>query len=68
MNKFSKDLLRGLQEACEFAEGKVSVARLHVVEQVSDAKPSQTARKVLGRVVHLQHPTVRRPRGGLGSV
>lgn len=32
MNKFSKDLLRGMKEACEFAEGKSSAARVHVVE------------------------------------
>jgi hypothetical protein len=33
MDKFSKDLLQGMREACEFAEGKVSVARIHVVNQ-----------------------------------
>jgi putative transcriptional regulator len=32
MNKFSKDLLQGMKEACEFAEGKSSAARIHVVE------------------------------------
>jgi putative transcriptional regulator len=31
MNKFSKDLLQGMKEACEFAEGKSSAARVHVV-------------------------------------
>ncbi|HEY1932903.1 MAG TPA: NadS family protein [Acetobacteraceae bacterium] len=31
MNKFSKDLLQGMREACDFAEGKASAARVHVV-------------------------------------
>ena len=32
MNKFSKDLLQGMREACAFAEGQQSAARAHVVE------------------------------------
>ena len=32
MNKFSRDLVRGMEEAAEFAEGKKSVARVHVVD------------------------------------
>ncbi len=32
MNKFSKDLLQGMKEACEFAEGNASTSRVHVVE------------------------------------
>src|SRR5258708_9730080 len=32
MNRFSKDLIEGLTEACEHAEGKPSHVRVHVVE------------------------------------
>src|ERR1700756_4402012 len=32
MNKFSKDLIESLTEACEHAKGKPSVVRVHVVE------------------------------------
>jgi putative transcriptional regulator len=32
MNKFSKELIEGLIEACEHAEGKRSEVRVHVVE------------------------------------
>jgi putative transcriptional regulator len=32
MNKFSKDLIESLTEACEHAEGKRSLVRFHVVE------------------------------------
>jgi len=32
MNKFSKDLVQGMKEACEFAEGKQAGARVHVIE------------------------------------
>jgi putative transcriptional regulator len=32
MNTFSKDLVQGMQEACEFVEGKRDGARVHVVE------------------------------------
>jgi len=31
MNKFSKDLLQGMEEAVAFAEGKATTARVHVV-------------------------------------
>ena len=32
MNKFSRDLVQGMKEAAEFAEGKKAGARVHVVE------------------------------------
>jgi hypothetical protein len=32
MNKFSRDLIQGMQEAAAFVEGKKSRARAHVVE------------------------------------
>lgn len=32
MNKFSKDLVKSMGEACEHAEGKRNGARVHVVE------------------------------------
>jgi hypothetical protein len=32
MNKFSRELVQGMKEAAEFAEGKNAVARVHVVE------------------------------------
>ena len=32
MNKFSQVLIESLTEACEYAEGKPSGARVHVVE------------------------------------
>ena len=32
MNKFSRDLVQGMQEAAAFAEGKKTGARVHVVE------------------------------------
>ncbi|MBV8362255.1 MAG: transcriptional regulator, partial [Deltaproteobacteria bacterium] len=32
MNKFSKDLIKSMGEACEHAEGKRTAARVHVVE------------------------------------
>ena len=32
MNKFSKDLIESLAEACEHAEDKPSGVRVHVVE------------------------------------
>jgi putative transcriptional regulator len=32
MNKFSKDLVQGMKEACEFVEGKRAGARVHVIE------------------------------------
>jgi len=32
MNKFSKDLVKSLGEACDHAEGRVSSARVRVVE------------------------------------
>ena len=32
MNKFSKDLVQGMKEACEFAQGKRAAARVHVIE------------------------------------
>lgn len=32
MNKFSKDLIESLTEACEHAEGKPTGVRVHVVE------------------------------------
>ena len=32
MNKFSKDLIESLTEACEHAEGKRSLVRAHLVE------------------------------------
>ena len=32
MNKFSRDLMRGMEEAAEFTEGKQGGARVHVVE------------------------------------
>jgi putative transcriptional regulator len=32
MNKFSKDLVKSMGEACEHAEGKRNSARVHVVE------------------------------------
>jgi putative transcriptional regulator len=32
MNKFSKELIESLTEACEHAEGKPSEVRVHVVE------------------------------------
>jgi putative transcriptional regulator len=32
MNKFSKDLVQGMKEACEFAEGERAGARVHVIE------------------------------------
>jgi len=32
MNKFSRDLVQGMKEAAEFAEGKKIGARVHVVE------------------------------------
>lgn len=32
MNTFSEDLLQGLKEACDFADGKTSGARVHTVE------------------------------------
>jgi hypothetical protein len=31
MNKFSRDLMQGMKEAAEFAEGKKAAARVHVV-------------------------------------
>jgi hypothetical protein len=68
MNKFSKDLLQGMREACEFAESKATAARVHIVKQTSDPEPLQAARKLLGRVVDLKHPTARGPRGRLGRV
>ena len=32
MNKFSKDLVKSLGEACDHAEGRASNARVHVIE------------------------------------
>ncbi len=32
MNKFSKDLLQGMEEVCAFVEGKLEGARVHTVE------------------------------------
>jgi len=32
MNKFSRDLMQGMEEAAAFAEGKKTGARVHVVE------------------------------------
>jgi putative transcriptional regulator len=32
VNKFSRDLVQGMKEAAEFAEGKKAGARVHVVE------------------------------------
>jgi putative transcriptional regulator len=32
MNKFSKDLVKSMGEACEHAEGKRNAVRVHVVE------------------------------------
>jgi putative transcriptional regulator len=32
MNKFSRDLVRGMEEAVIFAEGKKAGARVHVIE------------------------------------
>jgi len=32
MNKFSRDLVRGMKEAAEFAEGRKAGARVHVVD------------------------------------
>jgi putative transcriptional regulator len=32
MNRFSRDLLQGMKEACECAEGNASAARINVVE------------------------------------
>jgi putative transcriptional regulator len=32
MNKFSRELMRGMKEATEFAEGKKIGARVHVIE------------------------------------
>ena len=32
MNKFSKDLVKSLGEACDHAEGRASSARVHVIE------------------------------------
>ena len=32
MNKFSKELIEGMTEACEHAEGKPQPVRVHVVE------------------------------------
>jgi putative transcriptional regulator len=32
VNKFSRDLVQGMKEAVEFAEGKKAGARVHVVE------------------------------------
>ena len=37
MNKFSRDLVQGMKEAADFAEGKKIGARVHVVE-VPDAR------------------------------
>jgi putative transcriptional regulator len=32
MNRFSRDLVQGMKEAAEFAEGRTAAARVHVVE------------------------------------
>jgi hypothetical protein len=32
MSKFSRNLVQGMKEAAEFAEGKKAAARVHVVE------------------------------------
>jgi putative transcriptional regulator len=32
MNQFSRDLMRGMQEAADFVEGRQSGARVHVVD------------------------------------
>ncbi len=32
MNKFSKDVVKSLGEACDHAEGRASSARIHVIE------------------------------------
>src|SRR5206468_12974642 len=45
MNKFSKELIESLTEACEHAEGKPSRVRVHVVE-VPDVR---AIRRQLGR-------------------
>ena len=53
MNKFSRDLMQGMKEAADFAEGKKAGARVHVVEvpnvrairQQSTCKRSPASRK-----------------------
>lgn len=37
MNRFSRDLMQGMKEAAEFAEGKTAGARVHLVE-VADVR------------------------------
>lgn len=32
VNKFSKDLLQGMEEVCAFAEGRLEGARVHTIE------------------------------------
>jgi hypothetical protein len=40
MNKFSKDLVKSLCEACDHAEGRASSTRVHVIE-VPDVRAIQ---------------------------
>ena len=46
MNKFSKELIESLTEACEHAEGKPSPVRVHLIEAPklsnSDDNPTVT--------------------------
>ena len=57
MNKFSEDPLQGMKEACEFAEGKASTARVHVVE-TPDA-PAAAYLQAIARQPHVIREALR---------
>jgi putative transcriptional regulator len=58
MNKFNKDLVKSMGEACEHAEGKGVGVRVHVVE-VPDVR---AIRRKLRRRQATFHAIARRPR------
>jgi len=62
MNKFSKDLIESLSEACEHAEGKPSGVRVHVVE-VPDVRAIRRqlrmSQQEFARVYHIPLATLK---------
>jgi putative transcriptional regulator len=62
MNKFSKDLIESLTEACEHAEGKRGEVRVHVVE-VPDVRAIRRqlrmSQQEFARVYHIPLATLK---------
>ncbi len=56
MNKFSKELIESLTEACEHAEGKPGAVRVHVVDRSGAPSPRHPNKSDVVRTLGHQKP------------